>query len=96
MAFAALYLDDLIHKLPTAAVQPCRDRGAPGFEPEPGLALLRRRNPEVTPVLFGNLQAEYLLVYRKQTTMLQDPFPLGYCILYRFERRVGGVVVCVS
>jgi HK97 family phage major capsid protein len=50
--------------------------------------------PGATPVLFGNLQAAYLLVYRKQTTMLQDPYSLGYCIVFRFESRVGGSTVC--
>ena len=49
-----------------------------------------------TPILFGNLQAAYLVVYRKQTTMLQDPFSLGYCIIFRFESRVGGSVVCAN
>jgi HK97 family phage major capsid protein len=52
--------------------------------------------PGSVPILFGNLQAAYLLVYRKQTTMLQDPFSLGYCILFRFESRVGGNVVCAN
>jgi HK97 family phage major capsid protein len=50
--------------------------------------------PGATPMLFGNLQAAYLLVYRRQTTMLQDPYLMGYCILFRFESRVGGTVVC--
>jgi HK97 family phage major capsid protein len=52
--------------------------------------------PGATPVLFGNLQAAYLLVYRKQTTMLQDPYSMGYCILFRFESRVGGTVICAN
>jgi HK97 family phage major capsid protein len=51
--------------------------------------------PGSAPVLFGNLQATYLLVYRKQTTMLQDIYSAGIgCILYKFESRVGGNVVC--
>jgi HK97 family phage major capsid protein len=52
--------------------------------------------PGATPVLFGNLQAAYLLVYRKQTTMLQDPYSMGYCILFRFGSRVGGTVICAN
>jgi HK97 family phage major capsid protein len=50
--------------------------------------------PGSTPILFGNLQAAYLLVYRKQTTMLQDPFSFGYCIGFKFESRVGGSTIC--
>jgi HK97 family phage major capsid protein len=52
--------------------------------------------PGSTPVLFGNLQAAYLLVTRKAVTMLQDPFSAGYCILFKFEARVGGNVVCAN
>jgi HK97 family phage major capsid protein len=39
--------------------------------------------PGSTPILFGNLQAAYLLVTRKVVSMLQDPFSAGYCILAR-------------
>ena len=52
--------------------------------------------PGSTPVLFGNLRAAYLLVVRKQTSMLPDPFSLGYCVIFRFEARVGGNVTCAN
>jgi HK97 family phage major capsid protein len=52
--------------------------------------------PGSTPILFGNLQIGYLLVYRKQLTMLQDPYSMGFCVVFRFESRVGGNVACAN
>jgi HK97 family phage major capsid protein len=53
-------------------------------------------NPGATPILFGNLKSTYLLVNRQQTTMLQDPFSLPYCVQFRFEARIGGNVSCAN
>jgi HK97 family phage major capsid protein len=47
-----------------------------------------------TPVAFGNWKAAYMVVTRKATTMQVDPYSAGYCILYKWEARVGGSVVC--
>jgi HK97 family phage major capsid protein len=47
-----------------------------------------------TPVAFGGWKAAYMIVTRKATTMLTDPFSGGWCIIYRFESRVGGAPTC--
>ena len=50
--------------------------------------------PGATPILFGNLSAAYLLVWRRAVTMLTDPYSAGWCTLFKFESRVGGSVLC--
>jgi HK97 family phage major capsid protein len=50
--------------------------------------------PGATPVLFGNLRASYLLVWRKAITMQTDPYSAGWCTLFKFETRCGGNVTC--
>src|SRR5262245_48314548 len=50
--------------------------------------------PGTTPVAFGNWPIVYMVVNRKAVTMQQDPYSAGFCILYKFESRVGGGVVC--
>jgi HK97 family phage major capsid protein len=50
--------------------------------------------PGAAPILYGNLKQTYMLVNRKQTTMLQDPYSMGYCIVFKFEARVGGNIIC--
>jgi HK97 family phage major capsid protein len=50
--------------------------------------------PGATPILFGDLKKTYILITRKAVTMMQDPFTMAYCILFRFDARVGGGVVC--
>ena len=52
--------------------------------------------PGATPLMFADFKKLYILVVRKAVTMLQDPFTMGYCILFRFDARVGGGVVCPS
>jgi hypothetical protein len=68
------------------------DRGQPGENRDPNARHFA--GIDADPV--RQLQAAYLVVYRKQTTMLQDPFSLGYCVIFRFENRVGGSVVCAN
>jgi len=50
--------------------------------------------PGTTPVAFGNWQIAYMVVNRKSVTMQQDPYSAGFCILFKFEARVGGAVIC--
>jgi HK97 family phage major capsid protein len=45
-------------------------------------------------IAFGNWQQTYTIVTRKATTMTADPYSAGFCMLYRFEARVGGGVLC--
>lgn len=47
-----------------------------------------------TPVGFGNWNEAYMIVNRKAVTMQIDPYSAGFCILYKFEARVGGNVIC--
>jgi len=50
--------------------------------------------PGATPVAFGNWSEVYMVVNRKAVTMQQDPYSAGFCILYKFEARVGGGIIC--
>jgi HK97 family phage major capsid protein len=50
--------------------------------------------PGATPVAFGNWPAVYMIVNRKAVTMQQDPFSAGFCVLWKFESRIGGGVIC--
>lgn len=47
-----------------------------------------------TPVAFGNWPATYMAVYRKSLQFQRDDYSAGFCILYKFESRVGGAIVC--
>src|SRR5262249_32358367 len=83
--------------------------GRPLFTPSPiqgQSALLLNGSPVViatqmpdclpgnTPVLYGNLRQLYTLVTRSGVQMTPDPYTAGFCILYRFEARVGGTITC--
>lgn len=50
--------------------------------------------PGATPVAWGNWKQVYMIVNRKSVTMQQDPYSAGFCILFKFESRVGGGVIC--
>jgi HK97 family phage major capsid protein len=50
--------------------------------------------PGATPVAFGNWNQAYTVVNRKAVTMLQDQYSAGLCVLFKFEARVGGGVIC--
>jgi HK97 family phage major capsid protein len=50
--------------------------------------------PGATPIAYGNWQLVYMVVNRKAVTMQQDPYSAGFCILYKFESRIGGGVLC--
>jgi HK97 family phage major capsid protein len=50
--------------------------------------------PGSLPVAFGNWKEVYMIVNRKAVTMLQDPYSAGFCVLFKFEARVGGAVIC--
>ena len=47
-----------------------------------------------TPVAHGNWKQAYMVVNRKGVTMQSDPYSAGFCVLQKFEARVGGAVVC--
>ena len=52
--------------------------------------------PDVAPgavcLGFGNWREVYVLVVRKGVTMVHDPYSGGYCHIFRFESRTGGVL----
>jgi HK97 family phage major capsid protein len=50
--------------------------------------------PGATPVAFGDWRAAYTLVNRKATTVLTDPYSAGFCVLLKFESRLGGAPTC--
>src|SRR5262249_37740293 len=50
--------------------------------------------PGYTPVGFGNWNQTYTLVNRRATTMLIDPYSVGWCQLFKFDARVGGACTC--
>ena len=52
--------------------------------------------PGATPVAYGNWNQAYTVVNRKAVTMQQDPYSAGFCILFKFESRVGGAVTCAQ
>jgi HK97 family phage major capsid protein len=47
-----------------------------------------------TPVAYGNWQQAYMVVNRKAVTMQQDPYSAGFCVLFKFEARIGGAPIC--
>jgi HK97 family phage major capsid protein len=50
--------------------------------------------PGAVPVAYGNWNLVYMVVNRKAVTMQQDPYSAGFCILFKFEGRVGGATIC--
>lgn len=50
--------------------------------------------PGSTPIAFGNWEQTYMVVNRKAVTMQSDPYSAGFCVLFKFESRVGGAVIC--
>src|SRR5262249_41641111 len=50
--------------------------------------------PGAMPIAYGNWQEAYTVVNRKAVTMMQDPYSAGFCVLFRFEARIGGAVTC--
>lgn len=50
--------------------------------------------PGATPVAFGNWRAAYMIVNRKAVTLQQDPYSASFCILFKFEARIGGGIIC--
>jgi HK97 family phage major capsid protein len=50
--------------------------------------------PGSTPIAFGNWNETYTLVTRRATSMMADPYSAQYCVLFRFESRVGGAITC--
>jgi HK97 family phage major capsid protein len=50
--------------------------------------------PGATPIAYGNWKQAYMVVNRKGVTMQSDPYSAGFCVLQKFEARVGGAVVC--
>jgi len=52
--------------------------------------------PGTTPIAFGNWPEVYMVVNRRAVTMQQDPYSAGFCILYKFEGRIGGGIICPS
>lgn len=52
--------------------------------------------PGTTPVGFGNWAEAYMIVNRKAVTIQQDPYSASFCILFKFESRVGGGIICAN
>ena len=50
--------------------------------------------PGSTPIAFGNWKRVYMVVWRKAVTMTTDIYTAGFCILFKFEARVGGACLC--
>jgi len=50
--------------------------------------------PGATPVSFGNWKELYMIVNRKAVTLQQDPYTVGFCLLFKWEARVGGSIIC--
>jgi HK97 family phage major capsid protein len=50
--------------------------------------------PGATPIAFGDWRELYMVVNRKAVTMQQDPYTVGFCILFKWEARVGGSIIC--
>jgi len=49
-----------------------------------------------TPVAFANWKQLYMVVNRKSVTMQQDPYSAGFCVLFKFEARIGGSPICTN
>ena len=47
-----------------------------------------------TPVAYGNWKQAFMVVNRKAVTMQQDPYRAGFCVLFKFEARIGGAPIC--
>ena len=50
--------------------------------------------PGSIPIAIGNWRKVGMIVWRKAVTMQQDPYSAGYCVLYKFEARVGAGILC--
>lgn len=48
------------------------------------------------PVAAGNWKRAYQVVSRKNVTMQRDDYSAGYCVLFKFEARIGGDVLCAN
>jgi HK97 family phage major capsid protein len=52
-------------------------------------------SPGSTPILVADLSALYLVIIRRGIGMIVDPYSAGgWCIVHRFDARIGGSVVC--
>jgi HK97 family phage major capsid protein len=52
--------------------------------------------PGATPVAFDNWKRTYMIVWRKAVTMTTDIYTAGWCVLFKFEARVGGACLCAN
>ena len=72
--------------------------GAPGYTLGGAPIHICTQMPDIlpgsTPVAFGNWKQVYLIVWRKAVTMTTDVYTAGWCVLYKFEARVGGGILC--
>ena len=50
---------------------------------------------DACPVAFGNWKETYTIVRRKAVTLIVDNVT-GWCPIYRWEARVGGMPTCVN
>jgi HK97 family phage major capsid protein len=50
--------------------------------------------PGSCPILYGDLQSTYQIVWRKAISMVHDIYSAAFCHLFRFESRVGGSILC--
>jgi len=51
--------------------------------------------PGATPILVAGLQQLYLVITRRGLGMQVDPYSGGgWCVIHRFDARIGGNVIC--
>lgn len=72
--------------------------GMPGFQIAGAPIRIVSQMPDIapgsTPIAYGNWRQCYTIVNRRATTMVPDPYTAGWCMLYRFDARLGGSVTC--
>lgn len=47
-----------------------------------------------TPVAIGNWRETYTVVTRKAVSMQRDDYSAGFCVVFKFDARVGGDILC--
>lgn len=59
---------------------------------------IAQQMPDVAPgnivAGFGNWREAYMVVNRRAVTMQQDPYTAAFCVLFKFDARVGGGIIC--
>jgi HK97 family phage major capsid protein len=70
----------------------------PGFQLAGSPIVIATQFPDIapgsTPIFFGNLRECYTLVTRRALTLQPDPYSAQWCMLFRFDARIGGAPLC--